>query len=243
MSVLLHSFINRDDQFEVSDLDKLTSNASQLIDLIDQHIFCKHLNGEYIFCNRSFAKLAGITEPKAIAGLTDADLVWSAQTNEIARFEQQLLHSKKSTLRQQEQQIRTSGMVTILISRTILLFKGKPKAIIANFSDLNNHLILKTSGVYDYDTARFHLQFVPESLSYTELKVCYYIIQGFTVTKIAEKTGTSVRTVRFHIDNIKNKMNCSKKEQIIQLAMETGIAWKIFSISPNLFNGENSDDH
>ncbi len=243
MSVLPHSLFTREEPFEVSDLEKLKFNASQLIDLIDQHIFCKLIHGEYLFCNRSFAHLAGVTEPEAIIGLTDNDLVWSAQAKDIAHCEQQLIRSNKSTLRQQEQQFRSSGPATILISRTILLYKGKPKAIIANFSDLNNHLILEASGVYDYDTAKFHLQFVPESLSYTELKVCYYVIQGFTVVKIAEKTGTSVRTVRFHVDNIKNKMNCSKKEQIIQLAMETGIAWKIFSISPTLFNGNDTHEH
>jgi DNA-binding CsgD family transcriptional regulator len=243
MSVLPHSLFTRDDQFELPELEKLMSNASQLIDLIDQHIFCKHINGEYIFCNQSFAQLAGLPNPESIIGLTDNDLVWSSQAKDIAHSEQQLIHSNKSTLRQQEQQIRGTGSATILISRTILLFKGEPKAIIANFSDLNNHLILEASGVYDYDAAKFHLQFVPESLSYTELKVCYYVIQGFTVAKIAEKTGITGRTVRFHIDNIKNKMNCSKKEHIIQLAMETGIAWKIFSISPNLFNGNQSNEN
>jgi PAS domain S-box-containing protein len=46
------------------------------MDNIPQCIFWKDANSVYLGCNRNFAELVGVKDPKSIVGKTDADLPW-----------------------------------------------------------------------------------------------------------------------------------------------------------------------
>ena len=55
-----------------------------------------------------------------------------------------------------------------------------------------------------------------ENLSCRELEVLEYLLKGFTAGETANQLFLSKRTVESHIENIKNKLNCFSKIELIE---------------------------
>lgn len=54
-----------------------------------------------------------------------------------------------------------------------------------------------------------------KSLTKREYEVAKLIVEGYTAKQCAEKLNLSRRTVEFYVDNIKNKLCCFKKSDLI----------------------------
>lgn len=66
-------------------IKKSESMLSLIISTIPQSIFWKDINGVYLGCNNSFAKIAGFKNPLDIIGKTDYELPWSKQESDAYR--------------------------------------------------------------------------------------------------------------------------------------------------------------
>lgn len=209
-------------------------DPSQIIDSIDQYIFCKDAKGIYIYANPSFSSIAGIDHNDTIVGKTDYDLIWKEQADIIKEKDRKVLQGE-SILRRKEIQTRKNGHSQIIISRQPYTLNGTENilGVIGNFFDVNEHLVLETKGEFDETKKRLHLGFTPESLSASEIRICFYLIQGFPPTRIAKKINITIGTVRYHINNIKEKMQCNAKE-VSEILMKEGIAWKILTLQHNM---------
>jgi LuxR family transcriptional regulator, quorum-sensing system regulator SolR len=62
-----------------------------------------------------------------------------------------------------------------------------------------------------------------EHLTKAEMECCYWIYQGKTSEEIALITDRSKRTIEKHIENIKTKLGCYNKGQLIKIVKELGI--------------------
>lgn len=205
-------------------------DACSILDAIDQYVFCKDLSSTYIYANEPFALLAGAQSKEAIIGKTDFDLVWKQDAVDYQLCDQQVI-SGKPLIKTEKIQHRGSASARIMLTKIPLRGPdGNIIGVLGNFFDCQHRLILEATGKFDEEKHRLYLEFVPEWLSFTEVRVCFYLIHGFSAQRISEKTGTSISTVRYHIENIKNKMQCSNKSEIAEVAMRTGIAWKIFTL-------------
>lgn len=204
---------------------------SVLLDTIDQYVFCKDRESVYVYANQAFADIAGVDSKEAIIGKTDHDLIWQKQADYFQFSDQEVLKGK-SLIRAEENQERADNTTSrIMITKVPYRSNhGEIVGLLGNFIDCNEHLILEAKGVFDEDKSRLYLGYVPGWLSASEVRVCFYIIHGFSAARISKKIGTSVSTVRYHIENIKNKMQCKNKNDITEVAMRTGIAWKIFTL-------------
>lgn len=211
--------------------DIMNIDFTTILDAIDQYVFCKDKQGVYVYGNESFARIAGVHSKAAIIGKTDYDLPWKSQAD-LYRLNDQEVLDGKPLIRAEQMQPRADGtssriMITKVPYRSA---SGEIIGVLGNFFDCQQYLILETKGVFDKGKHRLYLEFVPEWLSAAEVRVCFYLIHGFSAARISEKIGSSISTVRFHIENIKNKMRCKNKNEITEVAMRTGIAWKIFSL-------------
>lgn len=205
-------------------------DAMKILDSIDQYIFCKNIAGEYVYVNLPFARVAGFTLPEEVLGKTDRDLIWRQQADFYEESDRDVLNGN-SVIREEQVQVRSDGSARIMMTKTPFLSEdGQIIGVVGNFFDCQNSLILEAKGEFDEQKKRLYLGFVPEWLSFSEVRICFYLIQGFSAPKISEKSGISVSTVRYHIENIKNKMQCGNKSEIPEVAMRTGIAWKIMSL-------------
>lgn len=202
----------------------------RLLDSIDQYVFCKDRSGVYIYANEPFSRIAGFEDTKDIVGKTDFDLVWKSYAQKYQASDRQVIEGS-SVDRKEHIQLRKEGSTRIIITkRPFYSDNGEVIGVVGNFYDIEDKLVVDTSGEFDEQRRRLYLEFNNEFLSFSEVKICFYLIHGFTAAKIAEKTNIAVSTVRYHIDNIKNKMGCGNKSEIPAVAMKTGIAWKILSL-------------
>lgn len=202
----------------------------RLLDTIDQYVYAKDKSGVYIYANEPFAQIAGCRTRDEIIGKTDLDLVWRNEAKEYAECDRRVLEGRP-LVRDEQVQLRKNGSSRIIITKKPYFSDDREiVGIVGNFFDTENALILETKGEFDQAKGRLYLGFTPEWLSFAEVRICFYLIHGFSAPKIAEKTGITTSTVRYHIDNIKNKMQCGNKSDIPAAAMKTGIAWKILSL-------------
>lgn len=212
------------------DAIQMNIDALKLLDRIDQYVYLKSVDGTYIYANEKFVHISGMATLEEIIGKTDYDLAWrdQAKDNEAADRE---VFAGKTIIKADKTQIRATGFARIIESKCpFRCDRGEIIGLLGNFFDCDNRLILETTGSFDEKKHRLYLEFIPEWLSLKEVRVCFYLIHGFSAQRIAEKTGTSVSTVRFHIENIKEKMQCANKNEIVEIAMKTGVAWKILTL-------------
>lgn len=75
---------------------------------------------------------------------------------------------------------------------------------------------------------------LPSKLTNRELDCVRLMFLGHTAKEISSSLGVSVRTVEFYLDNIKSKLYCTKKSEIIStiLAFATGSSLKHQSRAP-----------
>lgn len=205
-------------------------DALKILDRIDQYVFLKDREGIYRYANQPFAMIAGMNAAEAIIGKTDRELAWRVDAERWFVTDAQVL-AGQSILRMEESYRCAEGDIKFLITKIPYRNEqGEIVGILGNFLDCTDRLMLKIKGKFDEEKLRLHLEHVPDWLSAAEVRVCFYLIHGFSTRRIGEKIGTTESTVRFHIDNIKNKMQCTTKSEIVETAMRTGIAWKIMSL-------------
>ncbi|MBS0359010.1 MAG: helix-turn-helix transcriptional regulator, partial [Proteobacteria bacterium] len=64
-------------------------------------------------------------------------------------------------------------------------------------------------------------------LTKREIDVIKCILQGYSAKKVGLSLGISFRTVESYINMIKLKLKCSRKSELIELCMRSGL-YKVF---------------
>lgn len=62
------------------------------------------------------------------------------------------------------------------------------------------------------------------ALSRRQSQCLYYLLRGKSAAAIAKMLGLSPKTVEYYIEEIKNKMACRSKSEIIEESIERGYA-------------------
>jgi PAS domain S-box-containing protein len=76
-----------------------TAQHQLILDMVPQAIFWKDRRSVYLGCNRQFAWIAGLSDPEAVVGKTDADLPWSAaETSRFCLDDQQVISTNQPLL-------------------------------------------------------------------------------------------------------------------------------------------------
>ncbi|MGE0860665.1 MAG: PAS domain S-box protein, partial [Gammaproteobacteria bacterium] len=70
----------------------------EILDLLPDRVFWKDTDGRYLGCNQAFARDAGLDDPAAVVGLTDAELAWRAVAADMAADERRLLDGQSLAL-------------------------------------------------------------------------------------------------------------------------------------------------
>ena len=53
-------------------------------------------------------------------------------------------------------------------------------------------------------------------------RISRYVFRGSTVKTVAQKLNLSPRTVELYLDNIKNKLGCAKKSEVLEKIFDCG---------------------
>lgn len=82
-----------------------------VLDNIPQRVFWKDRQFRYIWSNTSFAKDAGVNDPKGIVGKEDSDLSWKATASQIREDDLFVMQSNTTKMNYEERQTRQDGSV------------------------------------------------------------------------------------------------------------------------------------
>jgi PAS domain S-box-containing protein len=121
---------------------------NQLIEQVPAAIFWKNKNSVFLGCNRFFANLAAIDDPKDIIGKTDFDLPWGKyQAERYIADDREVMRSQKPKLNIEESQTLDDGQEYVLLTNKIPLFddKGEVIGILAIFHDITRRKMMERS--------------------------------------------------------------------------------------------------
>jgi len=202
-------------------------DSNSIISSINLRMFLKDSAGVYQWVNEQFADSTGLPISSVI-GRTDYDLVWSAQADYFREDDKRAL-AGVPLVNVERSQTRKNGLTKIILNLSPYRPEsGEIVGVVGSFFDCTDHFVIQTRGAFSDN--KFHLGFVNDWLSASELRVLFWHFSGFATERISEKMGISLSTVRYHIENIKVKMGCSHKNEIQRVAIKHGIFWKIFSL-------------
>lgn len=76
-------------------IDKFNNKSNvleTLLNLLDCHVYWKNKQGQYLWCNKKFARVLGLKNENAIIGKTDYDLFASELAEEIVTLDKTILN-------------------------------------------------------------------------------------------------------------------------------------------------------
>ena len=71
-------------------------------------------------------------------------------------------------------------------------------------------------------------------LTYREAQCMLLFIRGKTVAKVAQQLALSPRTVEYYLNNIKDKVNCRTKSELIERIAQTAFFTQVPTLMPEL---------
>ena len=195
------------------------------------------LNHEIIYSNFNTAQLLGFRKLDQIIGITAADVkskavecadIFNEQYNKVMK------EKRKLTIIDLHPYYEDNRQIMLLTQKTPFFdHSGRIAGVISQCSEISqNKLINITMSIAEQD--RKYLNKSDQNRSYTlttssdgrcqlsnrELECLFFLIRGKSAANIAATLEISKRTVEYYIENIKNKLGCISKTELIEKAID-----------------------
>lgn len=186
------------------------SHINNMIDLIPASIYCKTLDGVYVNVNQAsldamskYDFLTGNLTKEAMVGKTDFDLFGEAIAATYRTNDREIIQNRRAVC--VEEDIRTPNgdiLKQISTKRPLVNSSNEIIGIIgATIVPPEKNPNLKAS--------------LSDNLTAREKDCLYLYLQGKTSKETASILEISCRTVEWHIENIKSKLNCRVKRDLL----------------------------
>jgi len=197
-------------------------------------VFVKDENSRYIDANNVYLDFTGIRSNSDIFGLSDHEL----PSCKFAKHykEDDLYTLTFGRLFIVEPVVACNGDQKVLLTHKYSFFDDitLSSGIVAfgsfvewdNFKTLLSITAGKDLKNLKISTSLFDAlieQFSCEALTDREGEILFYLLHGLSCREIATKLHLSTRTVEDHTRNIKFKLNCDNKNQLIDFAISNGL--------------------
>ena len=185
----------------------------------------------FVGVNGALTDLVGYSHPKLMLGTTDYDLPCDA-ARFAERFQQYdsqcLTYGSIQTVdiyqyRQQITQILLTTKLKVTLDEEDYIWTQTPAVNIAGIARKLSQLDRGGQSL-DVTFTVDHENSILQNLHLTEQQkiVFFYTLHGQTSKQIAKQLGLSFRTIEMHIDNIKAKLDCGNKSDIITKGLSLG---------------------
>ena len=209
----------------------MTQSLITILNEVPGFIGWKNTNSIFLGCNINNARMVNLKYPEDIVGLSDFDLI--DQTESSAQF-----HRKHDQIALEGYVIKTihpsaiaSNTQTYFQTKKIMKQGEETIGIIYHCVEfIFPHLFAKLHDIdkrnspanllpvyYELESNTFNN---PYHFSSRELECIFFLLRGMSAKQIALFLGLSKRTIEFYIDNIKNKVGCNKKSELLELMLE-----------------------
>lgn len=200
-------------------------NVSKLLKMLPFNYFSKDINSVYTECNESTAEYAGLDSPTQIVGKTEYDLIWrNSSAESFIKTDKEVIAGKPQINHLESIQVST-GMKDFLITKTSLLDENdKVIGIVGCNICVSGFTLTKQEGFFNLEEQRLNLgeAFGYKSLTPRQLQVFKCILNALPDQKIASVLGLKLKYVRSIIEDLKIKLNCHSKMEIVLEAIKNG---------------------
>ena len=129
-----------------TELRQQVAVLTEIIDVIPYAVFWKDRSSNYLGCNRYFAELAGISDPRNIIGKCDFDLAWDAEEAKGYRADDaEVMRAAKSKLYITETQRNAQGRMTWIDTSKVPLLDddGEVFGVLGVFRDVTESHVMR----------------------------------------------------------------------------------------------------
>jgi len=186
------------------------------------NVYCKDKTGKYLCCNLTFAKIAGFSSPEKIIGKTDHDLflpfLEERGIKEIVNLDQAIMFYdiEKTVI---EIGINQSKLKAKYISKKAPLKNKYDKiiGIVGTSLEITDQISTNILTISSTENLK-----IPK-LSQRQIECLYYLFRGLTNKQIAKTLNLSPRTIETYVEQLKNKLACNTKSELIAKAFELNL--------------------
>lgn len=198
------------------------------IESLTHWVFAKSLSGQYLFMSENLAEFAGFDSPGRMIGLRDSDTIWKDQAEcfrqgDIEAFKGKVLINRSERIRfaKEPDKIRE-----LLVTKTALRDKqNEIIGVVGSAIDITPCNILQHSSHFDGTEKKSILKNPLSELTFSKKQkaILQYMIMGYSAAEIGHLLNRSKRTIEGHIEQLKNKLQCTSKAEIIRWAVTSGL--------------------
>ena len=203
-------------------------NIAQLPGLL----LLKDRHSTYIEGSVDTATLFGFDSAEALVGLTDFDIQCPAVSKAQSWVDQDrvvLKTQRPLTVLDVESYAHNDVRALLIHKRLYRDEMGKAKGIFCSCIDINHNTLKYIQNTLNVDFAAgdgaqltLNGEYTGFELTTRESQCLFYTLRGYTAEGIAQKLSRSRRTVEVYLDNIKTKMQCQSKSELIEKCIVLG---------------------
>lgn len=160
--------------------------------------FCiKDANRKYLYANKNFLNILGVDKVDDLENLTDYDL-YKRKEAEVYREKDKFTIKNNRLINSHQIVTGENGYHMILINKSLMYENGTVSGIICHGVRLGSHPLTQPL------------------LAQRERECICYLYQGYSHAEIAKELKISVRTVEYHVENLKTKTNSESKSDVLK---------------------------
>lgn len=207
-----------------------------IVDNLPQSAWIKNKDLMYVHCNSRLTEDFGHKLTRRMLGKLDHELPWERYTKsyQIADTEVlanhnaiefvhliQLENNKHMVMSTKKAELKNSLGECFGVLGIVKLLWPSAQHALRLIMDIDYSLTGKEN---DNNQYIFYENSIPaENLTKKELTCLFYLLRGVNTKDVAKLLLISARTVETHIENIKFKLNCSTKSDLINKAIEKNL--------------------
>lgn len=209
----------------------------KIIEALPGCCYWKDAPGRYAGCNKPMAKIAGLAKPKKIEEKSDYDMPWDIFADAFIKADDERVFAGE-TLQLIEPAIFAYKPKSILCTQKAPYYDEDSNIVgIVCYSfelDIKKQAeqFLKWIGLDSRFLAGSHkritrYQITPGydelGLTQRESECLFLLLRSYSASQIAKRLNLSKRTVESYIDNLKNRLGCANKTELIIKAVENNL--------------------
>ena len=165
--------------------------------------FSKDMRGVYLNVNPGFIFEAGISNADDALGKNDKALPWGAYSDIFRTSDMRVIDSEKSHMFLEHFIVKGVPRLHRSFKSPLLGTSGKIIGVTGLSVPINPATLI--------------------SLTRQQTACLKHLALGFTFKQIAQTLGLSPKTVEHYLDNVKIKLNCQSRPELILQAIERGL--------------------
>lgn len=181
-------------------------------------ILVKDIQHRFIASNSVFSRLAGKKTDELI-GLNDVDMPWADSADIYVSHEKDILRGDNYSV---VEPLNGTTPVNLMTAKKVIYdAAGNPAGTIATAVEITQNINFfnlagKSESIKICDYGDKY------NLTAMESKVMYFLLKGLKRAAIAENTGVSLKSVDFHLTNLKKKFMADNTTELVILAYQKG---------------------